>query len=60
MKMDYGFKDFNGNSWLDSWVDHYNRLTDRIECHKKAGLNVNALLNERHNFFNSIIISFIK
>lgn len=28
--LSYGFKDLNGNTWCDPWVDTYNRFTGII------------------------------
>lgn len=53
-KMPYGFKDFAGVVWRDAWVDTYNTLSETIEQKRELGLDCEALLNGRHNFFTSI------
>lgn len=44
----YGFKDVNGNSWCDPWVDTYNRFTEIIN---RSGDGIVGSLAEREREF---------
>lgn len=62
-KVEYGFTDFNGNVWSNSWVDSYNNYSKDIanllhfvgvEYPKEGSLmrkHLDFLLDGRHKFF---------
>ena len=41
-----------------TFADTYNSLSDDIEAKQSIGMSVEALLNGRHNLFNSYCIAF--
>lgn len=62
-KVEYGFVDFNGNSWCNAWVDSYNNYSKDIanllhfvgvEYPKVGSLmrkHLDFLLDNRHRYF---------
>lgn len=56
--MEYGFVDYNNNTWIDSWVDTYNNYSRHIlsisgsspMCFDER----DAIADKRHQFFASI------
>ena len=61
--MEYGFEDFNGNSWCNSWVDSYNLYNELINRHAgreiKTGSETHSCIefhkDQRHKHFVSIL-----
>jgi hypothetical protein len=57
-KMDYGFVDYNGNSWCDAWVDTYNNYSRHIaSISGDSPMSFDeraAVADRRHQFFATI------
>ena len=58
--IEYNFKDFNGNTWCDSWVDSYNHFNDILkkfqsipdsELSPLTKKEINFYLDQRHKIF---------
>lgn len=50
-RLQYGFRDMNGNAWCDQWVDSYNHLTDIIN-HSGDGIKGSLSEQEREFFLD--------
>lgn len=60
-KMEYGFIDlYGGGPWKDSFVDHYNTLSEEIETKEKAGMNVEWLKDARHKYFVAVAEAYLE
>jgi len=49
--IEYGFKDYAGNTWYDLWVDSYNEFTHLIN--RSAGIEIksDSLTQQERDFY---------